>query len=345
VVAIDTVNELPLVVAAIEPEVGEILISHAVVSVYIWSDHSLDWINKGVGVVKLSQISEQMHRIVMRVHKTFRLVLNMLLYRGMKIFLQNEKFLVFFGSENGVMKKILLKFKSSSDALKFHDSVNINVPLHSSCNKVATKPIYLAENVVDNQDMLASGSSSSYRFVSSSHIITPVVQAPSSSTADSFSILTAPPDFKSGGFAAYTNIENPWLPKLAAVFPVSTTPLVIASAFGENSTSEVEAPNSSSTTPIIDKVTDEALNSMSITASLSEKEMDDTRVADVVATSSKRKRDDDMDELYESMKRMNTNDEGTKRFLIALHYINHHCGSREVRINGKSGDITFARNS
>ena len=62
-VAIDTVNELPLVVAAIEPEVGEILISHAVVSVYIWSDHSLDWINKGVGVVKLSQISEQMHRI------------------------------------------------------------------------------------------------------------------------------------------------------------------------------------------------------------------------------------------------------------------------------------------
>jgi hypothetical protein len=52
-----------------------------------------------------------------------------------------------------------------------------------------------------------------------------------------------------------------------------------------------------------------------------------------------------MDELYESMKRMNTNDEGTKRFLIALHYINHHCGSREVRINGKSGDITFARNS
>ena len=79
----------------------------------------------------------------------------MLLYRGMKIFLQNEKFLVFFGSENGVMKKILLKFKSSSDALKFHDSVNINVPLHSSwyyinnfSNKVATKPIYLAENVV-----------------------------------------------------------------------------------------------------------------------------------------------------------------------------------------------------
>ena len=53
---------------------------------------------------------------------------------------------------------------------------------------------------------------------------------------------------------------------------------------------------------------------------------------------------DTMEDLYESMKKMNTEDEGTKRFLLALHYINCHCSGREVILNGRSGDITFPKN-
>ena len=49
-----------------------------------------------------------------------------------------------------------------------------------------------------------------------------------------------------------------------------------------------------------------------------------------------------MDELYDAMKKMKTDDEGTKRFLLALHYINHNCTTRNVTLNGKSGDVIFS---
>ncbi len=52
---------------------------------------------------------------------------------------------------------------------------------------------------------------------------------------------------------------------------------------------------------------------------------------------------DAIEDLYESMKKMNTDDEGTKRFLLALNYINRHCSGREVMLNGQSGDIIFGK--
>jgi hypothetical protein len=44
----------------------------------------------------------------------------------------------------------------------------------------------------------------------------------------------------------------------------------------------------------------------------------------------------------QGMKSLNTNDESTKRFLLALHYVNQHCQNRQVTLK-ESGDIIFDR--
>jgi hypothetical protein len=48
-----------------------------------------------------------------------------------------------------------------------------------------------------------------------------------------------------------------------------------------------------------------------------------------------------VEELYESMKKMKTNDEGTKRFLLGIRYMNTHSNPREITFHAASGDITF----
>jgi hypothetical protein len=42
------------------------------------------------------------------------------------------------------------------------------------------------------------------------------------------------------------------------------------------------------------------------------------------------------------MKKMKTEDEGTKRFLLGLHYMNKYSKAREITLNANSGNITFA---
>ena len=51
--------------------------------------------------------------------------------------------------------------------------------------------------------------------------------------------------------------------------------------------------------------------------------------------------DDVVGELTGGMETIETDDEGTKRFLLGLHYVNRHCFGRKVTVNGVSGDITF----
>ena len=48
-----------------------------------------------------------------------------------------------------------------------------------------------------------------------------------------------------------------------------------------------------------------------------------------------------MDELYQCMKKVKTDDEGTKRFLLGLHYLNNYADAKEITIHSNSGDISF----
>ena len=45
------------------------------------------------------------------------------------------------------------------------------------------------------------------------------------------------------------------------------------------------------------------------------------------------------------MEILNTNDELTKRILIALYYVNRHCTARNVVVNGQTGDVTFGKST
>jgi len=63
-----------------------------------------------------------------------------------------------------------------------------------------------------------------------------------------------------------------------------------------------------------------------------------TLVAGAVCTT-KRKRDDDpMEGIYESMKNL-----GTKRFLLGLHYMNTNAPTREITFQATTGDIIFGK--
>ena len=45
-------------------------------------------------------------------------------------------------------------------------------------------------------------------------------------------------------------------------------------------------------------------------------------------------------ELYQSMKKLKTGNDATKRFLLALHYMNQN-SRREITFHGSTGNITF----
>ena len=71
-----------------------------------------------------------------------------------------------------------------------------------------------------------------------------------------------------------------------------------------------------------------------------------TTVVDDTDFINKRKRtvdDNPMEGIYESMKKLKTDDEGTKRFLLGLHYMTTNVPTREITFHATTGDITFGK--
>lgn len=65
----------------------------------------------------------------------------------------------------------------------------------------------------------------------------------------------------------------------------------------------------------------------------------------LVQPQTKRKQTDEhpMEGIYESMKKLKTDDECTKRFLLGLHYMNVNAPTREITLNATTGDITLGK--
>ncbi|KAJ2998473.1 hypothetical protein HDV02_004481, partial [Globomyces sp. JEL0801] len=59
----------------------------------------------------------------------------------------------------------------------------------------------------------------------------------------------------------------------------------------------------------------------------------------------KRKRDvsDQMDDLYQAMKKLKTEDEVTKRLLLVVHYMNQQPNLREITVDANTGVVTFGQ--
>jgi hypothetical protein len=69
-----------------------------------------------------------------------------------------------------------------------------------------------------------------------------------------------------------------------------------------------------------------------------------TTLVDATLCTTKRKRDDDpVEGMFESMKKLKTDDEGTKRFLLGLHYMNTNAPTREITFQATTGDIIFGK--
>ena len=69
-----------------------------------------------------------------------------------------------------------------------------------------------------------------------------------------------------------------------------------------------------------------------------------TGVADA-SLSQKRKRDasGQMDDLYQAMKKLKTEDEVTKRLLLVVHYMNQQPNLREITVDANTGVVTFGQ--
>ena len=58
--------------------------------------------------------------------------------------------------------------------------------------------------------------------------------------------------------------------------------------------------------------------------------------------SQKRKRDE-MEDIYQAMKKLKTDDEVTKRLLLVVHYMNQQPNPREISIDAKTGVVNFGQ--
>ncbi|KAJ3189105.1 Ran-binding protein 3 [Gaertneriomyces sp. JEL0708] len=92
---------------------------------HIWD--STTWRERGRGNVKLNTKKEgpTNGRLVMRVEGSLKLILNMRLYKGMKVSRRDEKYVEFLGVnlEDGKVTKMLLTFKNKDIAQEFVDAV------------------------------------------------------------------------------------------------------------------------------------------------------------------------------------------------------------------------------
>lgn len=105
-----------------------------------------NWKERGVGTFRINVKEEEnkstpQTRLVMRADSVYRLILNLLLFQGMKVFIMQEKFVRFAGfekdtKEDGTSETKLvnfaLKLSNSAVAKEVCETINAHIPPMSS---------------------------------------------------------------------------------------------------------------------------------------------------------------------------------------------------------------------
>lgn len=86
-----------------------------------------NWKERGVGTIRINMKEEEnssklQTRLVMRADSVFRVILNLLLFEGMKVFIMQDKFVRFAGFETETKEDGTSETKLISYALKLSNS-------------------------------------------------------------------------------------------------------------------------------------------------------------------------------------------------------------------------------
>lgn len=108
-----------------------------------------NWKERGVGTFRINMKEEETKkvlqtRLVMRTDSVYRVILNLLLFEGMKVFIMQDKFVRFAGfetetKEDGTVETKLisfaLKLSNPSIAHEVCDRIIEHIPRHSSSSQ------------------------------------------------------------------------------------------------------------------------------------------------------------------------------------------------------------------
>ncbi|KAI8896477.1 hypothetical protein BC833DRAFT_597424 [Globomyces pollinis-pini] len=122
---------------SITGEEGETLLYSTRLKLFSWEGG--EWHERGIGLLKISEISPQKNRLVMRSDVVLRLILNVRIQPEMPMHLRNEQYVEFVASENGKLMKFLCKLKNNSVATQFKEALaKATPPLIKSDDKVGS---------------------------------------------------------------------------------------------------------------------------------------------------------------------------------------------------------------